>query len=227
MIAQATTVAEGILGTTLTSNNAQISIINAFQQDPSKFTMFGDKTEAISNFSLNFLGLNLGEVPQFALNALILIPILSAVAMIASSLITQKLSGSGAAMQGGMGMSTKIMMAVMIGISFFFCFSVPAGVGLYWIIQSLLTIVQAFIVNRFYNPQKMAEEARAQLEERKKKRKNKKVVVVEQTETGETVTVEKNVSQRELDKIRLAKARQMDAEKYGDEADEVKDEDFD
>ncbi len=42
----------------------------------------------------------------------------------------------------------NIMMPLM---SVFFCFTFPAGIGIYWIAQSVFTVIQQWIVNRHLN----------------------------------------------------------------------------
>ena len=73
----------------------------------------------------------------------------------------------------------KGMMYIMPLFSVFFCFQVPAGVGLYWVISNVLSYLQSMYMNKKYNPQEMAEKARAEqaaLEEaeRKERLENRK-----------------------------------------------------
>ena len=116
----------------------------------------------------------------------------------------------------------KAMMYVMPLFSLFIAFSVPAGVGLYWIYSNLFMILQSFILHKMYDPKKyIAEYEQKQLEAKKKK------VVEVQVESPDGEGVEKRaLSQKEIDRMRLAEARRRDAEKYGEEYVEVTDDDL-
>lgn len=94
--------------------------------------------------------------------------------------------------------------------------------GLYWIYSNLFMLLQSFILYKVYNPQKfIAEYEQKQLEAKKKK----VVEVPVEREDGEG-TEKRALSQKEIDRMRLAEARRRDAEKYGEEYVEVTDEDL-
>lgn len=118
--------------------------------------------------NFNFLGLDLSKAPQNAMAylgdmanhldvvLLILIPLFAVLASIAQSKLSMKLSGqsnkntnSQAADQAQAmnGMMTW-MMPIMTGV---FTFTLPAGIGLYWIVSSILQIVQQVVVNKYFD----------------------------------------------------------------------------
>ena len=211
----ATTVAKEILGSGFSSVSSQISIITAVKQNPGAFDMFTKGEIAkIQEINMSRWGIDLSVVPQLALNLLILIPILSGVSMVLSSWASMKFSGTGDMQNGAM----KGTMYGMSAFSVIFTFSVPAGVGVYWIFSNLLTIVQSWILKKFYDPKKLAAEYEAKIKAINESKKKKVKVVVKQKDGSEKV-IEKAVSEKEENRIRLAKARELDDAKYGDEVD--------
>ena len=114
----------------------------------------------------------------------------------------------------------KGMMLIMPIFSIFIAFQVPAGVGLYWVFSNIFMMVQTVLLKRIYNPQKYAEELKAKEAALAEEEKKKNTIVVEEkvVEDGKEVQkiVEKQLSQKEMDRIRLAQARKKMAEKYGD-----------
>lgn len=181
--------------------------------------------DKMRSIDLNFLGINLGEQPSWAFNLLILVPIISGLTSLLVSFISMKITQSATAEQQQAQGMTKGMMVIMPLMSFFIAFSVPAGVGIYWIYSNLISMVQTVLLNKFFNPQKMAaqeiaaEEAKRE-EERQARIEAKKAA--KQTGEGD----EKALSQKEINKRKLAEARRRDAEKYGEEYVEVTDADL-
>lgn len=116
--------------------------------------------------NFNFLGLDLSETPAFgsvfklmngdfsnlSSTLLILIPAFAMLMTWLSSKYSQKLSGTANAKNTNdqaqsMTKSMNIMMPLMTG---FFTFSLPSGIGIYWIISSVMQIVQQFIITKFF-----------------------------------------------------------------------------
>ncbi len=223
VISQACSIA-GLNPDILTS---QIGVVQQLQQDPSKFASLGDATvQAIQGLDMHFLGLNLGALPEWT-SITIIIPILAGAFSFLQIFLSMKMNPMGQDTPG-MGMSSKIMMIVMPLFSVWITFTVPIGVGLYWIVSYVFMVGQTLVLNKVYNPKKLREEAIAELEERRKSRKKKVVVkeVVKKGEDGQEIVSEEVVSQKELDRIRLAEARKRDAEKYGEDFVEVTDDDL-
>lgn len=176
-------------------------------------------TELYDN--LNFLGIPLGQVPMEHMGfPMILIPILSFVLSLLQTFISNRNMA-----QNNPGANTntgcmKVMMYTMPLISLWIAFSVPAGAGFYWAISYVFGIVQTIILNKLYNPQKLKDQALAEYE-----LKNKVVTVeavkekVIDEETGEVLT------QKEINRRKLAEARKADALKYGEEYREDDDDD--
>lgn len=111
--------------------------------------------------NFNFLGLDLSNVPSKAFGyltsgnldwsmiLLLLIPILAVAAAVVSNKITMAQSGqnnSGNETAAQMSKSMNIMMPLMTG---FFTLTLPAGLGIYWIISSIMQIIQQLVLNYY------------------------------------------------------------------------------
>ena len=113
----------------------------------------------------NFLGLDMSATPgqhmgdfsngiSWGLIGLMLIPILSGALSFLQSRITMS---SQPAADPAAARSTKMMTWMMPLLSVYIDFIMPAALGVYWIAQSLFSIVQEYFLSRFYN-QKLEEE---------------------------------------------------------------------
>lgn len=197
------------------SLQAQLHAFNFFKQDPSAFSsIFDDKTtQALNGFNLTFFGINFGEIPTWAWNLLILIPILSGITALASGMISFFINrkNNPAANQGGMSMGLMLLFAPIM--SFWIAFNVPAGVGVYWIISNIIIIIQTIIISKIFTPEKLKEIAQKEVEKAKEKRKITTTYEVVDEETGEVTTSVKELTDAE----KIAAARKKMAEKYGEE----------
>lgn len=187
----------------------QSSLINAIQNGAATTALTADEISAIQGFNTSFFGMNMMGASGFQFDPLVIFPILAAVTMFISMFATQKLSGMDTQMQGSM----KWMMWVMNLMFVWFCFTAPVGFCLYYTASNLCQIGQSFITYKIYSPEKFKAEYEAELAAKKAAKKTVKTVQVE--ENGKLV--DKQVNQRELDKMRLARARELDAIKYAGE----------
>ena len=205
--------------TTVTRDGAIINAVASGVQDViACFT--AEEVAVIGQFatSQNFFGIDMMAMPVLSLAPatlpLLLWPALSAVTMFLSQHITMKSTGQDAQMQGSM----KIMMTLMPLMFVWFSFTVPVGFSLYYTITNILMTVQSAVMRKIYDPKKMAEEIRKQIEAKKKEQKrgvkSTQVTVVDE-KTGKEVT--KTISPAEMNKMRLELARKLDAELYKDE----------
>ena len=205
--------------------SAEPYIISAVQNDPAAFEALGaDIVSKIQNFDMYFLGINLGDTPTMAFNALLLIPILSFASQMLMTVISFRNNNTGSDNPSMAGM--KATMYMMPFLSAWICFSVPAGVGLYWTVSSLLSIVQMLVLNKVYNPKEMAEKARIESERRRELEKAERAKRREEAKAGEAEAKRKALSQKEINRQKLAEARRRDAEKYGEVYVEVTDKDL-
>lgn len=218
------------------SSYMELPIINAIQTgkvgkisvDPSAFdsVFSADQLQSIQNFDLSFLGINLGTNPTWAL-PLVLIPIISGItSLIVSFVSLRQQKKNGMAEQSGMGM-LKGMMFIMPVFSTWIAFTLPAGVGLYWIVSNVFSIFQTIILYRVYSPEKMKEKVAEEMKNRKKRPSRyqqamKAAMEQKQTQQGSNQKEDKNEDQEEETlsaSQAIALARKRMAEKYGDEYD--------
>lgn len=119
---------------------------------------------SISEYSngLNFLGFDLLGKPQDAFNGgqwyLILIPVLCFLTSFLSQLFTTKLQNNQAQQQGCM----KAMFIIMPLFSAYIAYSVPAAVGFYWIISTVIGFLQTILLQKFYSVGQMGAKQEAQ-----------------------------------------------------------------
>ena len=116
----------------------------------------------------NFLGINIGNSPSFMVNqgwnaeggvqwlviiAALIIPILSAVTQwINVKLMPQAADNNpsnNTDQQNSMAQSMKMMNMMMPVMSAVFCYSLPAGMGLYWIAGSVVRSIQQVVINKY------------------------------------------------------------------------------
>ena len=103
------------------------------------------------NLNTRFLGFDLSATPTAAGGIHLLIPLLAGLAALILSLCQNKLNPLQAS-QGKVAQFTS--MAVSVGISLVLGFTVPAGVGFYWIWSNLFTIFQQMLLNKLRPPEK-------------------------------------------------------------------------
>jgi len=109
----------------------------------------------------NFLGLNMANSPSFTIKdafatgsyfmvvGAIMIPLLAALTQwINTKLMPQANANSGNETADNMAQSMKMMNTMMPLMSAFFCFTLPAGMGLYWIAGSVVRSIQQVLINR-------------------------------------------------------------------------------
>ncbi len=106
------------------------------------------------------------------INILWLIPLISGLTALASSLISMRytqmaMSGE---KQPGQGCSNVMLLVFMPAFSLFITFSVPGGVGIYWICSNIIAVGQTVLLNKIYNPAKIRAQAEKEYEERRRKK---------------------------------------------------------
>ncbi len=102
----------------------------------------------LPNFGIG--GLDLGGTPSFnPINILLIIPVITFVAYFISMKLTRKFSFQPMTADNAQaGCSNKMMDYMMPLLSVWISFSVPAVVGVYWIIKSLLGTLKQFLLAR-------------------------------------------------------------------------------
>ncbi len=245
-IALASDVVTNTLGQSVRQIELQIiSAIQSGQFDTFASVIGTETTQQIADFNYSLFGLYLGQTPTLAFNVLLLVPILSGLTSFLSGYVSMKMSGTAQSQGAGMMKGMIYMMPLM---SIWITFSVPIGVGLYWILSNILAVLQSILMNKLYSPAKYKAEYEAALEaekerkrlEREKRRKasggklkeeepENEEEDKEETSDGKRKVLpidEEGISEKERNRRRLAEARRRDAEKYGEEYIEVSDNDL-
>ena len=123
------------------------------------------RTAAEQEAGLNmfFLGLDLSVVPSQTGGVSIVVPILAAL----SAWLMCSAQNKANVLQVEQSKVNQISTLLLsVGLSLYLGFFVAAGVGLYWIVSNLLSIVQLFLLNAWINPKKYIDYA--ELDESKK-----------------------------------------------------------
>lgn len=97
--------------------------------------------------------INLADTPnmnQFSL--LWLIPLLAALTTYLSSKLTSAASAASSQQNAQAAQMQKSMMTVFPIMTAFISFSLPAGVGIYWVVNNLITMVQQMFLNKYFAP---------------------------------------------------------------------------
>lgn len=99
--------------------------------------------------SYSFFTIDLSKSPANGVKIAIIIPILSTLAQLLNmkiSMSSQQNTGNGTA--DSMMSSMKVMSYSMCVVSAIFCYTFPAGLGLYWVISSAVQVVIQMILNK-------------------------------------------------------------------------------
>lgn len=135
------------------------------------------------------------------INSMWLIAILSGLTAFATSWVSMRFMKAGnPEQQPGQGCMNGSMMLMMPAMSLFISFSVPGGVGLYWILSNLLAIVQTVILNSIYNPAKIRAQAYVDYEERRRRKKEDKKRLAEARAKEEAANAAEKAAKEEAAK---------------------------
>lgn len=223
VIQKATEVAKTLPTFTDRAYAVQLSVQQTIASNQGSFTevLSPDQIQAVSNLNFNFFGLDLTQVPTLAFNLLLIIPILTVLTGLISQFYSMKRSGQMAA--GGGAMIGTLIFSNFLMV--WFAFQVPAGVSIYWIVGNIWSIPQAWVLGKIHDPDKIKREteekiaeARKNANKKKKKAVPKKKVKVEK----DGKEIEKELSEKEYYKLRMAKARELDDQKYAEDFSEPK-----
>ena len=200
------------LGIAANGAAAQTGLIEAIHAGLASGVDTGLTTEqlsSIANFNTSFLGMDMCTIPGFSFSLIMIFPIIAAVTRCISQVLSTKMSGQQAQMQGSM----KVMMWGMNIMFVFMCFQRPVGFSLYYGVSNVVQIFQSYVTYKIYSPEKFKAQYEAELAAKRAEKKKKRTVTVEQN--GKQV--EKEVTLGEANKLRLEMARQREAELYKDE----------
>ena len=168
--------------------NTFVDVLNKFQA--SNWADLSAKYPELSDMILStqteidqmntFLGINIAYSPSNLLRAGSVVLAIGAIAIPALAALTQwlntKLMPQAAATEGGddaMSQSMKQMNLMMPLMSAVFCFTLPAGMGIYWIASALVRSVQQVILNKHFDKIDLDELVQKNLEKLNEKRAKK------------------------------------------------------
>lgn len=174
-----------------TQANALVDVLNKFQTKnwtelAEKFPELSDlvyKTENEISHMNNFLGINIADSPSTLLKTGVLAVIVVAIAIPVLAAVTQWLnvklmpqpgqSDDQKQSEDVMSQSMKQMNMIMPLMSAIFCFTLPAGMGIYWIMSALVRTVQQLFLNKHFDKINLDEVIKQNLEKVNEKRAKK------------------------------------------------------
>lgn len=140
----------------------ELLLLKYGKSNPEVFSSLEGFTEKIAGFKNTFLGFDLAGVPSlhpeggwsFTAVMLVLLPVLSAVANLALTLITQRHNRqANPDMQMTGAMNTMLylspLMTIWIGMS------VPAGLSFYWMCNSILSLVVTLLLYKYLSGERL------------------------------------------------------------------------
>lgn len=119
-----------------------------------------DTTRGLLDIYNNFLGLHMGDSPSALIRSgwaagawgivigAVLIPVLSAVTQWINVKLMPQQPTNGNEKASSMAASMKTMNMFMPLMSAWFCFSLPSGMGLYWVAGSVVRSIQQVVINK-------------------------------------------------------------------------------
>ena len=138
---------------------ASVESLDTREERIAKIESLGLDYETIPNF--DFFGVNLAETPSLKnLSILCLIPIFAAAAQWVTMWLTRKFNGNTQmqAQDAQTQASMKMMDFMFPALTLWMAFSFSGMLGMYWIFQSLLGLVQMFILAKVMPLPKFSEE---------------------------------------------------------------------
>lgn len=165
--------------------NTIVDVLNKFQ--PNNWAELSEKFPELSNMITStqseidhmntFLGINIANSPATLLKTGSILLMIGAISIPVLAALTQwlnvKLMPQAAASGNGddpMAQSMKQMNLMMPIMSAVFCFTLPAGLGLYWIMSALVRCIQQLFLNRHFDKIDLDEIIKANLEKVNEKR---------------------------------------------------------
>jgi len=168
-----------------TQANTFVDVLNKFQS--AEWLNLAEKYPELSDLILStqteldqmntFLGINIAYSPSNLIKTGSIALVIGAIAIPVLAALTQwlntKLMPQAAQTEGGddaMSQSMKQMNLMMPIMSAVFCFTLPAGMGLYWIASALVRSVQQLILNKHFDRIDLDELIQKNLEKLNEKR---------------------------------------------------------
>ena len=149
-----------------------------------------DKIAGFNYFPTSSFGINIAETPSnmlaaaikdfsiLAIIVAILIPVLAGLTQWINAKLSQSMMNSGNKKQeeNSMAQQMNSMMKIMPLMSVVFCFTMPVGLGLYWIASAVVRTIQQIFINKQLNKKSINDIVKENAEKNAKKLQNKNQV---------------------------------------------------
>ncbi len=159
----------GKLGLDPEISSIELYVVNFVQNAGGGELVSAEALSSIRGLNMTFLGFNLSFVPSRVGGATLLVPVIAGF----SSWLMCFVQNRSNVLQAEQSKWNQYgMMAFSVGLSLYLGFFVPIGVGLYWVVSNLVSILQLYFLNFIINPKKYVdyealEESRKRLEDLK------------------------------------------------------------
>lgn len=169
----------GLTTTTYDTADGLLQFFNAFSADQwetlkNAFPTISDTITTQSEKILhvnNFFGINLATAPGFKLSLALIIPLLAGLTQwLSVKLMQSKSPVNNDDENNTAAQSMKMMNTMMPIISAIFCISMPSGLGLYWIMGSVVQCIQQVFINKYMDKVDVEQLVEKNMEKVNKKR---------------------------------------------------------
>ena len=191
------------------TEDALLRFLNAFSSEQwetlkNAFTSYGNgisdtiaqQSEKILHVN-NFFGINLATAPGFKLSLALLIPLLAGLTQwLSVKLMQSKNPVNNDDENNTAAQSMKMMNTMMPVISAVFCVSMPSGLGLYWIMGSVVQCIQQIFINKYMDKVDV-EKLIAKNMDKVNKKRAKKGLTPKKVDTSAVTNYEEAVQRKE------------------------------
>lgn len=148
---------------------------------PSLSDVISSTYESVSHVN-NFLGMNISDTPwhiittNFASHSYLLVivallvPIVSYLTQVLNIKLMPQSTSSGNEQSDAMAQQMKMMNKTMPLFSLVMCFTVPVGLGIYWIAGAVVRVIQQYFLNKHFEKMNLEDIIKKNQEKAKKKR---------------------------------------------------------
>ena len=198
----------GLTTTSYETEDALLKFFNAFSADQwdilkDAFASYGNgisdviaqQSEKILHVN-NFFGINLATAPGFKLSLALIIPLLAGLTQWLSVKLMQTNNPANDDENNTAAQSMKMMNTMMPIISAVFCISMPSGLGLYWIMGSVVQCVQQVFINKYMDKVDV-EQLIAKNMEKVNKKRAKQGLPPKKVDTSAVTNYEESVQRKE------------------------------
>ena len=159
-ITQASEYIKHIPGMTSVSTYIELDIVKNWAYLKDHLTMFSaSDVEKIESFTtgFDFLGLNLLGTPseEGFMSFLWIIPVLTLLSSWGMQFVMNKLNPNSAEAQQSQQGCMKYTMYLLPLLSAYWAYIMPAAVGIYWVVSSLVGAAQSVIMNKFFSNEQL------------------------------------------------------------------------